>query len=160
MVRGTLEARVGPSPDSPTDMSTVVTARKERAYPGRGGVSGRRMAAHTDDNLFETEITDCVCRSCLGLGLEGERGEYQRRRCRTMISVTVLEYIFPLRRCRMITCHEPVCHGLGVPWLATARCCNALAEVAPSFSVRGEGTVSQSALGSCLNPNFLGIARK
>jgi hypothetical protein len=24
------------------------------------------MADHIDDRLFETEITDCVCRSCLG----------------------------------------------------------------------------------------------
>jgi hypothetical protein len=30
------------------------------------------FAAHTDDELFETEITHCVCRGSLGLGLDGE----------------------------------------------------------------------------------------
>jgi hypothetical protein len=49
------EARVGLSPESPTYMS-VVTPRKERVYPGQGGISGGQTAAHIDDRVFETEI--------------------------------------------------------------------------------------------------------
>ena len=65
-------ARVRRSPDSPTDMSVEI-ARKERAYLRQCG-GGENLAARTDDELFEAEITHCVCRGSLGLGL-GSEGE-------------------------------------------------------------------------------------
>ncbi len=105
----------------------VCIKKTQQKWPASGRGGRERVAARTDDELFKTEITHCVCRCCLGLGLEREG--CQRQGYRTMISVTIFEDVCfgpsslsPTLVVQLLCCFGLVCLVCPWPeWLATVQ---------------------------------------